>query len=34
MTVLSGSYEYRLVAFPIMLAMFASHAALDLAGRA
>ena len=33
MTVLSGSYDYRLVALSIMMAMFASYAALDLAGR-
>jgi diguanylate cyclase (GGDEF)-like protein/PAS domain S-box-containing protein len=33
MTVLRGSYDYRLVALSIMLAMFASYAALDLAGR-
>jgi PAS domain S-box-containing protein len=33
MTVLSGSYDYRLVALSIMLAMFASYAALNLAGR-
>jgi NO-binding membrane sensor protein with MHYT domain len=34
MTVLSGSYDYRLVALPIMLATFASNTALDLAERA
>jgi diguanylate cyclase (GGDEF)-like protein/PAS domain S-box-containing protein len=33
MTVLSGSYDYWLVALSIVLAMFASYAALDLAGR-
>jgi len=33
MTVLHGSYDYRLVALSIMLAMLASYAALDLAGR-
>jgi diguanylate cyclase (GGDEF)-like protein/PAS domain S-box-containing protein len=33
MTVLHGSYDYRLVALSIVLAMFASYAALDLAGR-
>jgi len=33
MTVLSGSYDYRLVALSIALAVFASYAALDLAGR-
>jgi diguanylate cyclase (GGDEF)-like protein/PAS domain S-box-containing protein len=33
MTVLSGSYDYRLVALSIVLAVFASYAALDLAGR-
>jgi NO-binding membrane sensor protein with MHYT domain len=27
MTVLSGSYDYRLVALSIMMAMFASYAA-------
>ena len=33
MTVLSGSYDDRLVALSIVLAVFASYAALDLAGR-
>ena len=33
MTVLNGSYDYRLVALSIALAVFASYAALDLAGR-
>jgi diguanylate cyclase (GGDEF)-like protein/PAS domain S-box-containing protein len=33
MTVLNGSYDYRLVALSIALAMSASYAALDLAGR-
>jgi diguanylate cyclase (GGDEF)-like protein/PAS domain S-box-containing protein len=33
MTVLTGSYDYRLVALSIVLAVFASYAALDLAGR-
>jgi len=33
MTALSGSYDYRLVALSIVLAVFASYAALDLAGR-
>jgi diguanylate cyclase (GGDEF)-like protein/PAS domain S-box-containing protein len=33
MTVLNGSYDYRLVALSIALAMGASYAALDLAGR-
>jgi diguanylate cyclase (GGDEF)-like protein/PAS domain S-box-containing protein len=33
MTVLSGSYDYRLVALSAVLATFASYAALDLAGR-
>jgi diguanylate cyclase (GGDEF)-like protein/PAS domain S-box-containing protein len=33
MSVLSGSYDYRLVALSIALAVFASYAALDLAGR-
>jgi diguanylate cyclase (GGDEF)-like protein/PAS domain S-box-containing protein len=32
-TAISGSYDYRLVAVSIALAMFASYAALDLAGR-
>jgi len=30
---LSGTYDYRLVALSVVLAMFASYAALDLAGR-
>ena len=30
---LHGSYDYRLVVFSVVLAMFASYAALDLAGR-
>jgi diguanylate cyclase (GGDEF)-like protein/PAS domain S-box-containing protein len=30
---LHGTYDYRLVALSVMLAMFASYAALDLAGR-
>src|SRR5207302_3638155 len=33
MTALSGGYDYRLVALSIVLAVFASYAALDLAGR-
>jgi diguanylate cyclase (GGDEF)-like protein/PAS domain S-box-containing protein len=33
MTVLSGSYDPRLVALSVVLAVFASYAALDLAGR-
>jgi diguanylate cyclase (GGDEF)-like protein/PAS domain S-box-containing protein len=33
MTVLSDSYDYRLVTLSVALAMFASYAALDLAGR-
>src|SRR5258708_9368725 len=33
MTVLSGSYDYRLVALSVVLAVSASYAALDLAGR-
>lgn len=33
MTVLSGNYDYRLVALSVALAVFASYAALDLAGR-
>ncbi|HWY21273.1 MAG TPA: diguanylate cyclase [Candidatus Acidoferrum sp.] len=33
MTAISGSYDYRLVALSIMLAVFASYATLDLAGR-
>src|SRR5271170_6097340 len=33
MTVLNGSYDYRLVALSVALAVFASYAALDLAGR-
>jgi diguanylate cyclase (GGDEF)-like protein/PAS domain S-box-containing protein len=32
-TAISGSYDYRLVAASIALAIFASYAALDLAGR-
>ena len=32
-TVISGSYEFRLVALSVVLAMVASYAALDLAGR-
>jgi diguanylate cyclase (GGDEF)-like protein/PAS domain S-box-containing protein len=32
-TAISGSYDYRLVAISIALAIFASYAALDLAGR-
>src|SRR5258706_12684528 len=32
-TILHGSYDYRLVALSIVLAAFASYAALDLAGR-
>ena len=31
--ILHGSYDHRLVAFSVVLAMFASYAALDLAGR-
>ncbi len=31
--VINGSYDYRLVALSVVLAMFASYAALDLAGR-
>ncbi len=31
--VLSGTYDYRLVVLSVVLAMFASYAALDLAGR-
>jgi diguanylate cyclase (GGDEF)-like protein/PAS domain S-box-containing protein len=34
MTILSGTYDYRLVALSVMLALFASYAVLDLAGRA
>ncbi len=30
---LSGTYDYRLVAISVLLALFASYAALDLAGR-
>ena len=30
---MNGSYDYRLVALSIVLALFASYAALDLAGR-
>ncbi len=33
MTILHGSYDYRLVALSVALAVFASYAALDLAGR-
>jgi diguanylate cyclase (GGDEF)-like protein/PAS domain S-box-containing protein len=33
MTVLNGSYDFRLVAISVVLAMFGSYAALDLAGR-
>jgi diguanylate cyclase (GGDEF)-like protein/PAS domain S-box-containing protein len=33
MTIANGSYDYRLVMLSIVLAMFASYAALDLAGR-
>jgi diguanylate cyclase (GGDEF)-like protein/PAS domain S-box-containing protein len=33
MTALSGTYDYRLVALSVVLAIFASYAALDLAGR-
>jgi PAS domain S-box-containing protein len=33
MTPLSGNYDYRLVALSVLLAIFASYAALDLAGR-
>ena len=33
MIVLSGSYNYKLVALSVALAVFASYAALDLAGR-
>jgi len=32
-TVINGSYDYRLVVLSVVLAMFASYAALDLAGR-
>jgi len=32
-TMLSGSYDYRLVVLSVAIAMFASYAALDLAGR-
>ena len=32
--VLRGSYDYRLVALSVAIAMVASYAALDLAGRA
>src|SRR5437764_7656796 len=32
-TILSGSYDYRLVALSIVIAICASYAALDLAGR-
>lgn len=30
---LSGSYEYRLVALSVLISVFASYTALDLAGR-
>src|ERR1041385_5817868 len=30
---ISGSYDYRLVALSVVIAVFASYAALDLAGR-
>src|SRR5579872_4924463 len=33
MTIMSGTYDYRLVALSIVLAMLASYAALDLSGR-
>jgi diguanylate cyclase (GGDEF)-like protein/PAS domain S-box-containing protein len=33
MTIANGSYDYRLLMLSIVLAMFASYAALDLAGR-
>ena len=33
MTVLSGTYDYGLVAISVLLAVFCSYAALDLAGR-
>jgi hypothetical protein len=32
-TLLLGSYDYRLVALSVVIATFASNAALDLAGR-
>jgi len=32
-TVMNGSYDYGLVTLSVVLAMFASYAALDLAGR-
>jgi NO-binding membrane sensor protein with MHYT domain len=32
-TLLLGSYDYRLVALSVLIAVFASYAALDLAGR-
>ena len=32
-TVVVGSYDYRLVALSVVIAVFASYAALDLAGR-
>ena len=32
-TMLSGSYDYRLVVLSVVIATFASYAALDLAGR-
>ncbi len=30
---LAGSYDYRLVALSVLIAVMASYAALDLAGR-
>jgi NO-binding membrane sensor protein with MHYT domain len=33
MTAINGSYDYRLVTLSVVLALFASYAALDLAGR-
>src|SRR6202035_3644041 len=33
MTALNGSYDYGLVAISVVLAVFGSYAALDLAGR-
>src|SRR5271156_4158934 len=32
-TALAGSYDYRLVALSVLIAMLASYAALDLGGR-
>src|SRR5580693_5432846 len=32
-TDMAGSYDYRLVALSVLIAMFASYAALDLGGR-